>query len=108
MGVHECNRSGVYPAGIRVRDLCIEVLKFGFIKEEFTHALVAVQEKPHSEIRNSSDYVSASECNRTASLHDEFLRTCFEEPYGSVQYGLLSHNHMAAERHLLLKRLTRT
>ena len=95
MGVHECNRSGVYPAGIRCRDLCIEVLKVGFLQEEFTHALVAVEEKPYSEIRNGSqDYVPTSEYNRAASLQDEFLRTCFEEPHGSVQYKLLSHNHM--------------
>ena len=46
MGVHENNRGGVYPAGVRCRDLCTEVLKVGFLKEEFTHALVAVEEKP--------------------------------------------------------------
>ena len=86
MGVHDCNRSGVYPAGIRGRDLCIEVLKAGFLKEEFTHALVAVEEKPLSEIRKSSHYVSSSEYNRADSLQDEFLRTCFEEPHGNVQY----------------------
>jgi hypothetical protein len=27
LGVHELNRCGVYPGGIRCRDLCIEVLK---------------------------------------------------------------------------------
>ena len=27
MGVHNCICSGVYPAGIRCRDLCIEMLK---------------------------------------------------------------------------------
>ena len=38
--------------------------------------------------------MSSSEYNRAASLQDEFLRTCFEEPHGNVQYKLLSHNHM--------------
>ena len=93
LGVHECNRGGVYPAGIRCRDLCIEVLKIGFLQEEFTHALVAVEEKPIEQIRQSMDYVSASQYNRVASLQDEHLRTCFDEPYGSVQYKCLSHSH---------------
>ena len=44
MSVHESNRAGLYPAGIRCRDLCVEVLKLGFLKEEFTHGLVAVEE----------------------------------------------------------------
>ena len=38
--------------------------------------------------------MSSSEYNRAASLQHEFRRTCFEEPYGNVQYKLLSHNHM--------------
>ena len=93
MGVHENNRGGVYPAGVRCRDLCIEVLKVGFIKEEFTHALVAVEEKPSHQMSKGSDYVSASEYNKNASQKDESLCTCFDAPHDNVQYKLLSHSH---------------
>ena len=60
MGVHENNRSGVYPAGIRCKDLCTEVFKLGFLTEEFTHALVAVEEKPVHEVKPNVPYASAT------------------------------------------------
>ena len=44
VGVHRKNRGGVYPSGIRVRNLAIEVLDGGFAKEEVNHACVAVEE----------------------------------------------------------------
>ena len=65
----------------------------GFLKKEFTHALVAVEEKPLHEISKGSDYVSTSEYNKNASQKDEYLRTCFDAPHDNVQYKLLSHNH---------------
>ena len=95
-GVHPSNRAGVYPAGIRCMELCKEVVTAGFLKEEFCDKLVAVEEMPLEEARNQgADYVSGQNYNRVQSSKDELLQTCFREPYGNVQYNLLSHNHMA-------------
>ena len=35
--VHPENRSSVYPAGVRCKSLCADVLNAGFAKEEFCH-----------------------------------------------------------------------
>ena len=75
MGVHENNRGGVYPAGVRCRDLCIEVLKVEFPKEAFTHALVAVEKKTLHECSKGSEYVFAPEYNKNASQKDGYLMT---------------------------------
>ena len=50
MGVHDQNRSGVYPNGLRCKDLCENVLGAGFLKHEFSNMLVAVEEMPMGEI----------------------------------------------------------
>ena len=46
LGCHQKNRGGLYPSGIRCKNLCVEVLEAGFVKEEVTHQLVAVEEYP--------------------------------------------------------------
>ena len=59
LGVHPNNRGGVYPSGLRCLNLCQEVLKAGFVKEEVNHAAVVVQETPREEERSrGSGYVS--------------------------------------------------
>ena len=40
LGVHRLNRAGVYPTGVRCKDLCQDVLQHGFLKEEFGGKLV--------------------------------------------------------------------
>ena len=52
LGVHPKNRGGVYPAGVRVKSLAVEVLDSGFVKEEVNHAVVVVEEPPAEEIRS--------------------------------------------------------
>ena len=98
LGVHRNNRSGVYPAGIRCLDLCVTVMGAGFLKEEFSDKLVAVEEMPPHEAasRNliTATYKTGTQYNRDASSKDDLLKTCFSEPRGNVQYNLLSHNHM--------------
>ena len=102
-GVHRKNRCGVYPAGIRCQELCIQAIGEGFLKEEFTDRLVAVQEMPAHEALNlllnlpggfPGKFKTGSQYNREASSKDKLLQTCFREPHGNVQYNLLSHNHM--------------
>ena len=102
LGVHRNNRGGVFPGGIRCKELCVDVISNGFLKEEFSDKLVAVEEMPTHEARSldrSRGEVqtgsTGSQYNRETSSKDELLQTCFHEPYGNVQYNLLSHNHMA-------------
>ena len=94
-GVHRNNRAGVYPAGIRCKELCGDVLPAGFLKEEFEDKLVAVEEMPAHEARNYPDRQTGSQYNKELSSKDDLLKTCFIEPYDNVQYNLLAHNHMA-------------
>ena len=46
LGVNKGNRGGVYPQGLRVRGLNVEVLGEGFSLEDCSHAAVAIEEVP--------------------------------------------------------------
>jgi hypothetical protein len=97
MGVHKKNRGSVYPAGVRCKSLCVEVLEAGFVKEEVNHALIVVEEAPVEEILRRTavaDKVSASAYNIEQSGKDELLASCFLSPYDDVRHTLLSHNHI--------------
>ena len=99
MGVHKMNRGGVYPSGVRCRSLCQGTFAAGFVKEELSHACIAVEEVPVDEIIRSRGphnphMVSASTYNAEQTAKDELLATCFVPPYDDVRYMLLSHNHM--------------
>ena len=96
LGTHKKNRGGVYPAGVRCKSLCVEVLEAGFVKEEVNHACVAVEEAPVAEVirAGGKGMESASTYNIEASGKDEFLTTCFQVPYDDVRHTLLSHNHI--------------
>ena len=75
------------------------MMEAGFLKEEFSDKLFAVEEMPTHEARsrglNTTEDKTGSQYNREASSKDELLQTCCREPHGNVQYNLLSHNHMA-------------
>ena len=103
MGVHRQNRGGVYPGGRRCVSLCEESCTSGFVKEEFSHAVVVVEEKPIEEVLRSrgpvqplarDEHQSAAAYNIAKSSQDDLLATCFQAPYNDVRVSLLSHNHM--------------
>ena len=96
MGVHKQNRGGLYPAGIRVKSMCVDVLEVGFLKEEVNHLCIAEEEAPVKEvIRMGGDGTeNASSYNEKTSCKDALLSTCFQAPYNDVRLTLLSHNHM--------------
>ena len=94
-GVHPKHRAGAYPTGIRCKDLCKDVISHGFLKEEFSDKLVAVEAMPLHEAHARGIAKTGSQYNRESSSKDELLQACFQEPHGNVQYNLLSHNHMA-------------
>ena len=95
LGVHESNRGSVYPAGVRCKTLCVDVVQVGFSKEDFAHLLVAVEEVPAWQLcPPPQNYQSGAAYNKEESEKDEYLCTCFAPPYGDVRLQLLAHNHM--------------
>ena len=95
LGVHRKNRGGVYPAGVRCKSLCVEAMDVGFVKEEFCHAFVSVEEPPVENIRSrGDDFVSSLSYNVAACKKDELLDSCFIAPYDMVRYMSLSLIHI--------------
>lgn len=95
LGVHQGNRGGVYPAGVRCKSLCVDALEVGFVKEEVNHLVIAVEETPPEHVRSRGDaFVCGSAFNAKCCSKDELLTTCFRTPYDSVTHMLLGHNHM--------------
>ena len=96
------NRGGVYPAGIRCKQLLQDVLVSGFSKEELNNQVVTVEECPPEELAAviaaketaGLSYASAAAYSRSESAKDELLATCFQSPYDKVTLTLLAHNHM--------------
>ena len=100
-GVDRGNRGNMYPAGIACKRLCAEILTVGVLKEEATHACVAVEEPPWPELLRNPDWHSKlTDCptsinhNTVMCAKDDLLKTCFEHPYDRVDYTFLSHNHL--------------
>ena len=78
LGVHPKNRGGVYPAGVRCKSLCVDVMEAGFAKEELQHQMVVVEDTPFTHIRSrGDDYISGSAYNIAASSKDELLFFAF-------------------------------
>jgi hypothetical protein len=99
LGVHKKNRGGNFPAGVRCKGLCVDVVIAGFLKEEVNHACIAVQEAPshafpQGGLLTSSGMEMAKDYNAEQSAKDELLCGCFVVPYNDVRYAMLSHNHM--------------
>ena len=86
------NRGSVYPAGLRRKALCGNVVNAGFAKEEFCHQLVAVEDAPPEHFRSrGQDYQSGTAYIKASFEKYEYLRTCFDAPYGDARLMLLAH-----------------
>ena len=88
VGFHPSNRDGQPPNGARCVELCKEILKIGFDREEADNGGVVVAQKPGS-----------------PALHDFNQKACDGEAYlapvvtGFIAFGSLSHSHL----HQILK-----
>ena len=92
-GVHPKNRGGVYASGLRVKNLAIETMEAGFVKDEVDSGGVVVEETPYEfREQRGKNYMTGKTYNKIESQKDELLKTCFEEPYADVHYMLLAHN----------------
>ena len=97
LGAHTKNRGGLYPAGVRCKNLCIEVLLAGFNQEEANHAGVCVEERSVEERSvgaRAGGGQTFREFNVFHSRKSELLSSCFQEGYDDVTYGTLSHTHI--------------
>ena len=95
LGVHQKNRGGLYPAGRRCKNLCIEVLDVGFLKENVEHAVIAVEEIPMEVARSRGEkFESGAQYNIRQCRKDTELMHCFDVPYNDVRSLMLSHNHI--------------
>ena len=75
--------------------LSTEVVEAGFVKEEVNNAGVSVEEIPADYVaKHLPDFTSSRQFNMEAASADEYLSTCFEAPFDSVNFTLLSHNHI--------------
>ena len=73
-GVHPKNRGGVYASGLRVKNLAIETMEAGFVKDEVDSGGVVVEETPY-EFREqrgknymTGKHTTKSRAKRTSSL----------------------------------------
>ena len=65
LGVHPKNRGGVYAAGLRVKNLGIETMEAGFVKEEVDSGGVAVEETPYEHrAKRGETYVTGKTYNK--------------------------------------------
>ena len=93
LGAHPKNLGGMYPAGKRCRNLCIDVVgEHGFLKENIEHAVVGVEEVP-VDVASSrgAKFLSGSQYNIKQCKQDELLMGCFAVPHNHVQCKMLSH-----------------
>ena len=110
LGVHKKNRGGAYPAGLRVKELLVDIAGHGILQEEADHNCSAVEEKPLAEILKdgSASFQSSLDYNIQECAKDELLRGLYDEPLNVVHHSLLSHNHlMTICRAFLRKQLWR-
>ena len=95
MGVHPCNRGGVYPNEDRVKNLGLKIFKWGADQEEADHNGVMVEAIPDTAraqegVRNLPERYTAY--NKRKCSEKPLFSNCFEG--NDVLYGNLSHNHL--------------
>ena len=80
-----------------MQELVCEGVGRWVLKEEVSHAFIAVDEAPVEHLLRcglGADVVSSSSYNAEQSNKDELLSTCFKSPCNDVRHALLSHNHI--------------
>ena len=95
LGVHPCNRGGIYPNEDRVKGLSSTILKWGADMDEADHNGVMVEEIPDA-VRDKETVKNLPErytqYNKRKCLEKPPLSKCFDGT--DVLYGNLSHNHL--------------
>ena len=80
LGVHRLNRGGVYPARVRCRNQCVDIIETGFLGEDINHACIGVEEIPLEEFvrlgLGAAGIKSGPIYNVEQSAKDELLSAC--------------------------------
>ena len=86
------NQDGVYPFGEQVRNLCLDIAKWGGDQDEADHTGVLVEEIPEKErVHDPQLWVvpSIGQWSKGKCHMYELLATCFID--SDIRYGTLSH-----------------
>ena len=96
VGVHKKSRGGDYPAGLRAKELLVEMSRAGILQDEVDNHGYAVEEMPVKMILDSKDacITTTLEYNVQQCAKDELLSGIYDEPFNKVFHGLLAHNHV--------------
>ena len=109
-GVHKKNRGGEYPAGLRGKELFVQIARAGIIQDEVDHHGYAVEEMPVQEMlqRKETGVTSTLEYNVQQCAKDKLLSGIYDEPHNKAHHGFLAHNHLLTIcRAILAKQLWR-
>lgn len=92
LGVHQRNRSGVFPQAARLEKLMLNIFENGFCKETANHQGVCVQEFPPDE-QPPPGYVNMHAWNVTCSKRHTHLEKLIGDS-DRVTHGTLSRSHL--------------
>ena len=95
-GVHKKSRGGEYPAGLRGKELLVDIARAGIIQDEVDHHGYAVEEMPLQKVLESKEtgFTTTLEYNVQQCAKDELLSGIYAEPYNKAYHGFLAHNHV--------------
>jgi uncharacterized protein YdhG (YjbR/CyaY superfamily) len=91
LGIHQKNRSGVFPQWQRSQGLMTKIFSGGFCKETAWHQGVCVEEIPPEE--QPTDYVNLHTWNKECSSRHPQLEGFLRNP-DHVTHGTLSRSHL--------------
>ena len=98
LGIHQHNRSGVFPQWQRTQSLMTNIFTGGFSKEVAWHMGVCVQEIPPE--HQPAGYVTLHDWNKKCSLRHTELDGFLRDP-DRVTHGTLSRSHLTVILKLL-------
>ena len=91
LGIHQKNRSGVFPQWHRSQNLMQNIFSVGFSKEVAWHQGVCVEELPQE--KQPAGYVTLHNWNKDCSLRHPDLNNFVRNP-DHVTHGTLSRSHL--------------
>ena len=86
VGVHKKNRGGEYPAGLRGKELLVDIAKAGILQDEADHHGFAVEEMPVQMVLDQkvTGFTTTLEYNVQQCAKDELRSGIYDEPYNKV------------------------
>ena len=94
-GVHKKSRGGDYPAGLRAKELLVEMTRAGILQDDADNHGYAVEEMPVQMMLDSKGdcMTTTLEYNVQQCAKDALLSGIYDEPFNKVFHAFLAHNH---------------